>query len=443
MNPVNIIVDLSVAPELPPMHTAVAEWLACVVCILPLRKRLPGPAVCAVLIVMLPVLLYLNNLRVTTPYWIPMMTLGLLMMLTGIWLCCRISFYDAGYYWARAFLAAEFAASLEWAVYFYIMVAQSRIDIVLSFVCMGATYILVFGAILLLQRHRQTSSSAYGAAPQDFVSAVVIALAVFAISNLNYIFANSVFSQSLGAGTLMTRTLTDFAGMILLFVQQEQRRETMLRQELAATESLFQRQYDQYQQYKENDEILGRKYHDLKHQIAAIRAESDPEKRESYLVGLDEVIEVYESRHKTGNAVLDTVLSGKGMLCAQKDIEFICYADAGKLGVMDTMDICSVFGNSLDNAIENVERVDDPEKRQIRLYVYNQNQFLLIRVENYFQGDLQYEDGRLKTTKKHAQYHGYGVKSIMQIAEKYGGNATVSTEDDLFRLIVLIPCETS
>ena len=438
---VDIVVDLSVAPELPPMHTAIAEWLACIVCILPLRKRLSKPMVCVVMIVMLPILLYLNNLRVTTPYWIPMMTLGLLVMLMGIWLCCRISFFDAGYYWARAFLAAEFAASLEWLIYFYIMVAQSRIDMALSLVCMVVTYLLVFGAIFLLQRQRQTASSAYGAVPRDFWSAVVIAFAVFTVSNLNYIFSGSAFSQSLGAGALMTRALTDFAGMILMFVQQEQRRETILKRELAATESLFQRQYDQYQQYKENDEILGRKYHDLKHQIAAIRAESDPDKRESYLAGLDEVIETYESRHKTGNAVLDTVLSGKGMLCTQKDIEFICYADAGKLGVMDTMDICSVFGNALDNAIESVEKLDDPEKRQIKLYVYNQNQFILIRVENYFKGNLQYEDGGLKTTKKHAEFHGYGLKSIMQIAEKYGGNATISTEDDLFKLILLIPCE--
>ena len=442
MNVVDIVVDFSFAPDLPPMHTAIAEWLACVVCILPLRKRLRRISLYGVLIVMLPILLYLNHLRVTTPYWIPMMSLGLCVMLLGIWLCCRISFLDAGYYWARAFLAAEFAASLEWVIYYYIMVTQSRIDMMLSFICLGATYLIVFGSLSLLQKRRQMSISTYGSGSRDFVSAVVIALAVFTVSNLNYIFANSIYTKSLGAGTLMTRTLVDFAGMILLFVQQEQRRETMLLRELTAMESLFQRQYDQYRQYKENDEILGRKYHDLKHQIAAIRAESDPDKRESYLEGLDEAIEIYESRHKTGNAVLDTVLSGKSMVCAQKGIEFLSYADASRLDVMDTMDICSVFGNALDNAIESVEKLDDPDKRQIKLYVYNQNQFILIRVENYFKGDLQYEDGSLKTTKKHSQFHGYGVKSIMQIAEKYGGNATVSTEDDLFKLILLIPCES-
>ena len=441
MSPVNIIVDFSFAPDLPPMHTAIAEWLTCVVCTLPLRKRLRGVALYGVLIVMLPLLLFLNYLRVSTPYWIPMMTLGLLVMFLGIWLCCNISILDAGYYWARAFLAAEFAASLEWVIYYYIMVTQSRIDMMLSWACMGVIYIIVFGGIILLQRHRQTSISAYGTGLRDFITAVGIALAFFAVSNLNYIFINSVYTQSLGAGTLMTRTLVDLAGMFLLFVQQEQRRETMLLRELSSMENLFQRQYDQYRQYKENDEILGRKYHDLKHQIAAIRAESDPDKRESYLEGLDEVIEMYESRHKTGNAVLDTVLSGKSMVCSQKGIEFLSYADASRLGVMDTMDICSVFGNALDNAIESVEKLDDPEKRQIKLYVYNQNQFILIRVENYFKGDLQFEDGRLKTTKKHAQFHGYGVKSIMQIAEKYGGNATVSTEEDLFKLILLIPAE--
>lgn len=440
MNPVNIIVDYAIAPELPPAHTAIAEWLACILCILPLRKRLHGAARYAVLALMLPPLLLANRLRVATIYWTPMMLLGLGIMLLGIWLCCRISFFDAGYYWARAFIAAEFAASLEWVIYYYIMVAQSRIDKPLSYACMGATYLVVFGLLYLIQRRRQTANSSYGAAPRDFWSAVVIAFAVFAVSNLNYILKNSSYSQSLGAGTLMTRTLVDFAGVILLFVQQEQRRETMLQRELTAMENLFQRQYDQYQQYKANDEILGRKYHDLKHQIAAIRSESDPEKRESYLSELDEVIEVYESRHKTGNSILDTVLSGKGMLCAQKGIEFLSYADAAKLSIMDKMDICSVFGNALDNAIESVQTIADPEKRQIRLYVYSQNQFLIIRVENYYEGHLKYEDGGLKTTKKRAEFHGYGLKSIIDTAEKYGGNATITTENNLFQLILLIPC---
>lgn len=441
MNFVDIVVDFSIAPELPPLHTAIAEWLACIVCILPLRKRLRGIAPYIVVAVMLPLLLSFNRLRAFPGFWFPMMALGLAVMLLGIWLCCQVSFLDAGYYWARAFLAAELAASLEWVIYYYIMVAQARINRPLSYICMGLTYLIVFGMILLLQRRRQTSSSAYGAAPRDFISAVVIALAVFAVSNLHYILADTVYARSLGAGTLMTRTLADFAGMILLFIQQEQRRETMLQRELTAMENLFQRQYDQYRQYKENDQILGQKYHDLKHQIEAIRAESDPAKRESYLAGLDEVIETYESRHKTGNAVLDTVLSGKSMVCAQKGIEFLSYADASGLGVMDTMDICSVFGNALDNAIESVEKLESPEKRQIKLYVYRQNQFLIIRVENYFKGDLQYEDGSLKTTKKHARFHGYGLKSIMQTAEKYGGNATISTEDDLFKLILFIACE--
>ena len=181
MNAVDIVVDFSIAPDLPPMHTAIAEWLACIVCILPLRKRLKAPLLCVVLSAMLPALLFVHRLRVTTPYWTPFMALGLLIMLLGIWLCCKISFYDAGYYWTRAFLAAEFAASLEWVIYYYIMVAQSRINRPLSYFVMGVTYLIVFGGILLLQRRRQKSNSTYGVGPRDFWSAVVIALAVFAI----------------------------------------------------------------------------------------------------------------------------------------------------------------------------------------------------------------------------------------------------------------------
>ena len=48
------------------------------------------------------------------------------------------------------------------------------------------------------------------------------------------------------------------------------------------------------------------------------------------------------------------------------------------------MDLCSIFGNALDNAIESAEKLEDPEKRQIKVYVYAQNQFVIIRFENFY-----------------------------------------------------------
>ena len=121
-------------------------------------------------------------------------------------------------------------------------------------------------------------------------------------------------------------------------------------------------QYLQYKQSKESIELINRKYHDLKHQIAALRAEQDPEKRNEWLDAMEDDIKIYESQNKTGHSVLDTLLTSKSMLCNRHDIHLTCVADGALLQFMDVMDICTIFGNALDNAIECELQIPDKEK---------------------------------------------------------------------------------
>ncbi len=103
------------------------------------------------------------------------------------------------------------------------------------------------------------------------------------------------------------------------------------------------------------------------------------------------------------------------------------------------MDICTIFGNALDNAIEAVMRIEDPEKRLIHLTVSAQHAFVLIHVENYFEGELKFEGGNLVSTKGDDRFHGYGFKSLRYTAERYGGSVSVEAENNWFDLKLLIP----
>lgn len=268
-------------------------------------------------------------------------------------------------------------------------------------------------------------------------------LAVFFLSNVSYVFPDTPFSISVNEGVFYIRTLVDFSGVVILIAQQSIFRETQLKLELATTTMLMEHQFEQYQLSKGNIEILNRKYHDLKHQIAVIRAESDAGKREGYLEKMETGLRLYEAQNRTGNSVLDTILTGKSMYCVQHDINFTCLADGSLLDFMNVMDICSVFGNALDNAIESVEKVGDAAKRIIRAAVYQENQFVIIRFENYYESEFHTEKTggvRLpKTTKKEKEYHGFGIKSIRSSAEKYGGTMTIQAEDNWFYLRLLIP----
>ena len=235
------------------------------------------------------------------------------------------------------------------------------------------------------------------------------------------------------------RTLVDMAGVLILTVQHEQLREAALHSELSAMDAVLHRQYEQYRQSKENIRLINRRYHELKMQIAAIRAERDQAKQNAALAEMESDIRRYEAENKTGNPVLDTLLTAKSLYCQQHGITLTCVADGAALDFMDTMDLCSLFGNALDNAIESVEKLPDSEQRLIHLVVARQKGFLWIRVENTYDGAFQADGNLPKTTKSDARYHGYGLKSIYDTAEKYGGTAEITTQENQFTLKVLFP----
>lgn len=212
-----------------------------------------------------------------------------------------------------------------------------------------------------------------------------------------------------------------------------------MKQELEAINHILKQQYEQYQLSRDNIELLNRKYHDLKHQINIIRTESDPKKKEAYLEEMETGIKMYEAQNKTGNSVLDTILTSKSLYCVQHDINFTCVADGTLLSFMDVMDICSIFGNVLDNAVECVEQLGDTDLRLIRAAVFAQNNFLMIRVENYSDTELTMDDGFPVSTKSDKKYHGYGIKSIGYAVEKYEGTMTIHSENHWFTLRILIP----
>lgn len=425
---------------MPSVYTSVAEWVACLtyVCCSPRRRKgwMPALALLATLIALWAV----NEARVGTyglP-WIGFFALGLAAMYACIRFCAGQGWLEALYTWAHAFVVAEFVASLGWEAVYYFSV-RMRGGFPSAVFIAGAVYAVCCAAVWLLEKRPWGKSRPIHTRGRDTVSAAMIAVAVFAFSNVSFAFQDTPYAQSLGLGMLTVRTLVDFAGMMLLYAHKENLREVQLRYELESMNNLFQSQYEQYRRYRENDEIIKKQYHDLKHQVAMIRAERDPQKQESYLRQLNESLEIYGTQHKTGNPVVDTMLSGKSMLCREKGIQLLSYADAAPLEFVNAMDLCSIFGNALDNAIECAEKLEDPEKRQIKVYVYTQNQFVIIRFENFYDDALRFEGDLPLTTKKNESLHGYGIRNIRENARKYGGNVNIHAEDGCFQLLVLLP----
>lgn len=189
---------------------------------------------------------------------------------------------------------------------------------------------------------------------------------------------------------------------------------------------------------------MGRLAHDLKHQITALRAQVDPEHAAVGFEQLEKSVQRYSAQQHTGNPVLDVILTTKERTCADRGITFTAVADGSLLNNMSSMDIASLFGNALDNAIEATSKLPNADQRLIKLALYAQNQFTVVRIENYYDSRLKKDAyGNLRTTKRDDRHrHGFGVKSIRHIAQQYGGEVTIRTEDHWFVLTALIPRRT-
>lgn len=226
----------------------------------------------------------------------------------------------------------------------------------------------------------------------------------------------------------------------ILWEQVGQQQRLTLQHKLDIQEQLWLQQKNQYELSAENVELINRKCHDLKHQIAALKLISDQAKRDESIRSLEKSVMIYDSIVETGNEILDTVLTEKSLICEDRNIELTCVADGACLSFMDAVDIYTIFGNALDNAIECVSALAEPEQRVISVLVFSKADVVIFQLENYHAGGLSFDGGLPKTSKAGEQgYHGFGLKSIRYTAEKYHGVLTVQTEDQIFLLRVTIP----
>lgn len=371
-------------------------------------------------------------------FWLPCMAAAVGLMFVLLGLCCRGSLTDAAYYGIHAFVLAEFAASLEWQLYCFLLLDKDGPRWGQAALLL-AVYLAVFLLMFLLVRRLTAKGGGLNATWRELGSAAIIGIAVFALSNLSFLTTDTPFSAQYGPEIYNIRTIMDLGGLAILYAHHLQCRELRVLRELESVQNVLQKQYQQYQLSKDSIELINRKYHDLKHQITVLRTEPDAAQRNAFLDQMEAEIRTYEAQNKTGNQVLDTVLTSKSLYCAQHGIGLTCVADGALLDFMDVMDLSAVFGNALDNAIECEEQIADPEKRLIHVSVSAQRDFVLLRFENYCEGDLSFSEGLPVTTKKDRDFHGYGLKSIRYVARKYGGTVTVRKEKQWFVLQVLLP----
>ncbi|MCC0686595.1 MULTISPECIES: sensor histidine kinase [unclassified Clostridioides] len=157
----------------------------------------------------------------------------------------------------------------------------------------------------------------------------------------------------------------------------------------------------------------------------------------SYLNNLQVEIQSNDLLFSTGNFILDTILSEKKEICDKNKIELKVGINFGCCEAIELIDVCHIFSNILDNAIEACNKIDDGNRVICVKGDVIQN-FYLIRVENTKVNQIITKNGDILTDKK-GSVHGFGIKSIKNSVNKYGGNVVIEYDDKKFVVKIAIP----
>ena len=204
-------------------------------------------------------------------------------------------------------------------------------------------------------------------------------------------------------------------------------------------EKLARRQYNNYLFNLKTMETVNRKYHDLRHIIRGIDAMDSIEEIRSSVKSIENEIQGYELIFNTGNKTMDVILSDRMQEAKEKNIPIHVHADGSEWEIVSDIDLATIFGNAIDNAIESSEKNEDLNARYIDIRTGKVNEMLIARFENQFAHKLEKNQSKFLTTKKDTENHGYGLQSIEMIVEKYSGEMDINIDNGTFTLTVIIP----
>ncbi|MBY1914502.1 ATP-binding protein, partial [Clostridioides difficile] len=200
--------------------------------------------------------------------------------------------------------------------------------------------------------------------------------------------------------------------------------------------------YRNYENINEVHDRLKYVYHDLKNHMICIKNYDTKEEIISYINNLEFQISEFEHFKNTGNKTLDLILAEKISICKKYDIQIEDNINISKLNFIKNNDICSIFANSLDNAIEACMDINNEIEKRIEVKATYINKFAIIKFINTKVNDIKLIDKRIQTSKDDDNIHGIGLASIKYIVNKYGGETIVNYSDNEFILKIMIPIKS-
>lgn len=202
--------------------------------------------------------------------------------------------------------------------------------------------------------------------------------------------------------------------------------------------------YYNYQHYlaEKSEIVISKTKHDIKNLLIAFKTDIQNQNVKSVQDGIDRLlgdIDSFDGPATSGNLAIDSIINYKASLSKDRGIQFLTILDIPHNLELQSVAICQIIGNALDNAVEATEKVKDEANRVIQVDISYKHDTLQIKITNPYDGIMTTDNnGILLSSKRDFRAEGIGLQSIKSIVAESGGTVNIDYEDNDFSLTVIL-----
>ena len=350
----------------------------------------------------------------------------------ALWFSFKLSFIQATFIGLINYCVQHLISTISYSLCFFVVFKFELnqyyffiYDIIMPIITISFCLILYFFMARAVKKNKSLEfNSVIVIVSGTVFLAVAVLLSYYALGGMPvFVWEENIYIRLMSA-------LCTILVMIVLYLNVQR---TSVKNENKILQLLLDKDKQQYRAAKLSNEKIQIKYHDIL------------QRKQQEMVDYEELDEIEENKDVlfntffTGNRALDIILGEKASESHKAGIRFICVADGTALDFMKSYHIYSLVGNAVQNAIESLKKCDNQKAMEIETTIVKKQNHCIIKVSNYAEGVIMDKNGRPVTTKEDKENHGYGIKSMINVVDRYNGEIGFSFENNQFEVDIMIP----